>query len=220
MRWSVSAKAKSRAKVASMSIFAWAVVVGTGLFALAKYEATPGPAAQGDTSVAVMPAKFVSPGKMTLVMFVHPKCPCSEASLQELSELMTNYGNRLSATVVVFQPSRRTDEWSTSTLWREAAEIPGVMVRSDVDAILAKKCAAQTSGQTFLYDEKGRLVFEGGITGSRGHVGDNDGLEAVIGLASGRASADAPRAFAPVFGCPIYGCSESRVKSSLASVMK
>jgi hypothetical protein len=203
-----------------LSVFLWVIVVGTGLLFLAKYEVTPGPAAQTDAGVASMQAIMPSPGKMTLVMFVHPKCPCSEASLEELSQLMASYGNRLNASVLMYQPSRQADDWATSTEWRTAMDVPGLAVHSDVDAMIARKYRAQTSGQTFLYDEEGRLVFEGGITASRGHVGDNDGLQAVISLVSKGASADSPCAFAPIFGCPIYGCSRCSAESSLASVIK
>ncbi len=53
-----------------------------------------------------------------------------------------------------------------------------------------------------LYDAKGDLLFKGGVTGSRGHEGDNLGIEAL------RASIDtgrpAPRG-SLVFGCALSG---------------
>ena len=60
---------------------------------------------------------------------------------------------------------------------------------------------AFTSGQVFLYGTSGELLFSGGITGSRGHEGDNAGRDAVESLLDRR---NAP-AHTPVFGCSLFG---------------
>jgi hypothetical protein len=65
----------------------------------------------------------------------------------------------------------------------------------------ARAFGVATSGQTLLYDSRGALVFNGGITGSRGHAGDNAGRAALIALI-GRAPTD--RSGANVFGCPLF----------------
>jgi hypothetical protein len=51
-----------------------------------------------------------------------------------------------------------------------------------------------------LYDRAGQLQFTGGITGSRGHAGDNTGRDSVIRLLTGGGAA---RRHAFVYGCPI-----------------
>ena len=48
------------------------------------------------------------------------------------------------------------------------------MLRDD-DGAEARRFGAETSGQTLLYDARGALAFSGGITGARGHAGDNAG---------------------------------------------
>src|ERR1041384_2637503 len=45
----------------------------------------------------------------TLVMFVHPRCPCSRASLGELARLMTAYHERLTCHVLFLQPAGMSD---------------------------------------------------------------------------------------------------------------
>ena len=180
-----------------------ALLLGGGVFALARYNATPGISATPDPlSPSSLGADAT--GKMSLVMFVHPKCPCSTASLEELSQLMATYRSRLSASVVMFRPEEQGDDWAHTSTCVSAHSIPGVEVISDTGALLAKKYGAKTSGQVFLYDGNGRLLFEGGITGSRGHVGDNDGLEAVTKLILGEMPPQASQVHAPVFGCAIY----------------
>jgi len=65
----------------------------------------------------------------------------------------------------------------------------------------AKRFGAETSGQTLLYDERGTLAFSGGITGSRGHAGDNAGRASLLALIN---RSDADRRGSSVFGCPLF----------------
>ncbi len=52
----------------------------------------------------------------------------------------------------------------------------------DADGREARHFGAATSGQTLLYDERGTLVFSGGITGARAHAGDNVGRQSLVAL--------------------------------------
>jgi len=65
----------------------------------------------------------------------------------------------------------------------------------------ARRFGVETSGQTLLYDAGGRLIFSGGITGSRGHAGDNAGEAALVALLT---SGQADRRATSVFGCPLF----------------
>ena len=65
----------------------------------------------------------------------------------------------------------------------------------------ARAFGVETSGQTLLYDAAGKLRFNGGITGSRGHAGDNAGRKALVALI-GETAPD--RNGASVFGCPLF----------------
>lgn len=135
----------------------------------------------------------------TLIMFAHPRCPCTRASLGELNRLLAQSNGRIAAHVFFFRPPGYPDDWTRTDLWRSAAAIPGVTVQDDVDDALARKFGAETSGYVLLYDPHGKLLFRGGITGSRGHAGDNVGETAIISLAMGQSTA--------VTNTPVYGCS-------------
>jgi hypothetical protein len=79
----------------------------------------------------------------------------------------------------------------------------GVSAAWDPDGREARVFGAQTSGVVFLYDTHGELLFEGGITGSRGHAGENFGADRLAAaLRSGRPGAGTP---SPVFGCSLTG---------------
>ena len=134
-------------------------------------------------------------------MFVHPRCPCSTASLRELERLMARCVDELDATIYFMRPADAPDAWAQGSLWNHAAQIPGVQTVIDAAGKQAERFAAKTSGSVVLYDATGRLLYEGGITAGRGHEGDNRGKDALISLARGEAAANKT--------CPVYGCSLS-----------
>jgi hypothetical protein len=184
--------------------FAWAAIVAMGVVTLARHDLTPGVEAPSVAGSYVLQAAKIGEGKKTIIMFVHPKCPCSTASLEELRQLMAQHGSQLNATVVMFRSSGAADDGTRSAAWATAQQIPGAEVRADLDGTQAKQCGAQTSGQVFLYDESGALQFEGGITGSRGHPGDNNSLDTLAALVTKKQPPQSAPARTPVFGCPIY----------------
>jgi len=146
-------------------------------------------------------------GKHTLVMFVHPKCPCTAASLTELSILMSKCSRDLRAYAVFIRPEGTPDGWEQSDHWRRANEIPGVTVLSDREGLECRRFNADTSGETLLYSADGKLVFSGGITGARGHEGDNQGLDSVMAkVENGDMRCNETR----VFGCALRNAEETQ----------
>jgi hypothetical protein len=136
----------------------------------------------------------------TLVMFAHPQCPCTQASLGELAVLRARAGAGLAMVVVFLDPEDASGDWRQTANVEAAANIPGVTVRFDKGGREARLFGAATSGQTELYDAGGRLIFSGGITAARGHFGDNAGREAILGWTAG---GQAPGGETPVFGCAL-----------------
>ncbi len=179
----------------------WVLVVAVGVKRVAAYDTTPGaqqpspphwPASSRLTPVA---------GRSTLLMFVHPKCPCSRASLSELNAIMNGDRDHASAIVVFLRPPGAPADWEQVDTWTAAGHVPNATRFVDLDGAEADRFSARTSGQVVLYDADGRLVFAGGITGSRGHAGENVGRQTVLRLLAG-ASAD--RAGHAVFGCALW----------------
>jgi hypothetical protein len=116
----------------------------------------------------------------TLLVFIHPYCPCSRATLEELARIMTRCRGRLEAQVVLTLPGDERADWERLEYWTGAAAIPGVRPTADVDGREAQRFGARTSGQTLLFDQSGTLRFAGGVTASRGHAGDNAGEDAIV----------------------------------------
>jgi hypothetical protein len=181
---------------------AWVLLIGVGLGLLWAYENAPG---QGAVPPSRWPADSrIQPAtdRATLLMLAHPHCPCTRASIGELARLMTQAQDRVTTYVLFLKPAGSSDDWQQTDLWQSASNIPGVNVVVDDGGAEAQRFQAVTSGQTVLYDAQGRLLFSGGITGSRGHFGDNAGRSAVVSLLH---TGEAERSETFAFGCPLVG---------------
>ena len=178
----------------------WLIAAAAGSWCLFKYESAPGSVARTPSQWPVATRIEASHDRPTLVMFAHPQCPCTRASIENLNRLLARGRDRVSASVLFFQPSNRPPAWAHSSLWNSAAAIPGVRIQGDSDGAEARRFGAETSGFVVLYDTKGSLLFRGGITAGRGHAGDSPGAEAILSAIGGD-TASTPET--PVFGCTL-----------------
>jgi hypothetical protein len=208
-------KRYSNAVMAS-SLFAWLFVVIVGLSGMLTYENTAGRSELPSTAWPAKSEIVHSAATPTLVMMVHPHCPCSRSSVMELATLMAEAQGRVNAHVVFVKPRDLPAEWEKTDLWNTAATIPGVSVTVDDDGVEAQLFDSHTSGQVMLYDTEGRLIFSGGITAARGHYGDSDGRRAIASLLT-KGKSEIRKT--PVFGCSLIneGSSEEIKDSCDAS---
>jgi hypothetical protein len=98
------------------------------------------------------------------------------------------------------RPRGFSSDWTHTDLWKSAQRIPRMATIIDDEGADAARFGARTSGQVLIYDRSGHLAFRGGITPSRGHLGDNVGEERMIALLSGHTS---DRAESAVYGCSL-----------------
>lgn len=138
----------------------------SGVAALSSYSSKPG---QDSVADARWPkdSKLSAEQEFRLVMFFHPGCPCSKASLEELSKIL---GPNLESTVVILEDPMFKDMLKNNPLIKKARSMKHVNVVIDHDGHEAKLFGAKTSGATFLY-QNSALSFSGGVTRGRGHVG-------------------------------------------------
>jgi hypothetical protein len=195
-------KLRKQALIAGV-VALWVPAVAFGVNVLWKYSTTPGrPATPPADWPGNLPIEQPM-GRAALVMFVHPQCPCSRASLGELALIMAHAGGQLEADVFFYLPAGEASAWARTDLWATAREIPGVHVFEDRQAEVAQSFGAFTSGQTLLYNRDGHLLFKGGITAFRGHSGDNAGRIAILALLQN----EAPRTNIVPVATPVLGCS-------------
>ncbi len=172
-----------------------------GSFALlARYKGTPGAMQSAGAEWPGESAIVRSRERATLVMFAHPMCPCTRASLAELRKLAGDARGRVDVHVVVMLPEGAPKEWEESGIVALARGVPGAIVSFDRGGREAKRFGAATSGDVSVYDAAGARRYHGGITPARGHEGVSAGLVAALAAVRGEASAAAT---GRVFGCEL-----------------
>jgi hypothetical protein len=141
----------------------------------------------------------------TLLLFMHPRCPCTRASLRQLERILAR--NSLAEDqqphliIAASIPENASLQWRDSDTLRSALALPRAQVAWDVGGREARRFGVVSSGAVRLYNKDGRLVFQGGVTVSRGHDGDNVGSDRLLATLREPASiAERPESI-PVFGC-------------------
>ena len=172
------------------------------MLALGAYEGTP---SHEQAAPLLWPATTevkLTRQQPTVLMFVHPHCPCTLASLEQLLDVLTRHDAQ--ATLVVYEPADAAPEWTQGALWQLATQhADRVQVVRDPNAQLAQRFRAATSGLCLVYGADERLRFAGGLTISRGHRGANEGLQTLEQVLTDADGGDAAQRF-PVFGCALY----------------
>lgn len=182
-------------------IAVWLATALSGLRVVWAYDNTPGVLAHAPKRWPATTALTAGKGRSTLVVFAHPQCPCTRASLVELAEVVARARRPFTTYVVFLKPLAFDESWTKAGLWDQAVRIPGAIAVRDDDGVEARAFGVETSGQVLLYDGAGALRFNGGITASRGHAGDNAGRTALVALL-GQSPVDANGT--GVFGCPLF----------------
>lgn len=176
---------------------AWLVVTVAGFWRWERYDRIEGRVGE----ITAVPGEPT--GSCRLRVFLHPHCPCSRATLHELTAI-TRATPALSIHVLFVRPNGTPDDWERGELWDAANQIPGVEVASDPGGAAARRFGAVTSGHAVLTDPTGRVAFRGGLTAARGRTGGSIGRSAVTSWVSGNTGESA----APVFGCRLSASDE------------
>jgi hypothetical protein len=166
-------------------------------------------AREGFTPVKGLPQGMIFPAgsaialsahEPTLILFVHPLCPCTHASFHELENLLAEVPGKVSVVIVFTVPKGLPSDWKGGDLWQSAVALSGVRLTSDRDGVESRRFSVAGSGHCLLYSPSGALLFSGGITASRGHDGENPGRLALVSLiTTGHAAINKT----PVFGCSL-----------------
>ena len=178
----------------------WAVLALGGTLAMSAYSNTDGPAAHTPEGWISSSTLELSADRPTLLFFLHPKCPCSRASVAELSRLVMRAGEAMALTAVIYHPENSSPEWE-GDLGRRMREISGAEIHVDRGGVEAERFGVTTSGHALLFDREGTRLYSGGITAGRGHEGENRGRRAIEEWL--HQSSPASATGAPTFGCTI-----------------
>ena len=134
----------------------------------------------------------------TLLVFLHPRCPCTHPSIAALERVLARQ-HRMVVQPVFFLPGGKPASWARADFWDRVVAAGAHRPVIDVDGALARQFHVTTSGHALLFSVDGRVRYSGGITSGRVHEGDNMGLTKLTRVLDGVPVAD------PSF--PVYGCS-------------
>ena len=184
--------------MSGLTVVVWLGAILAGFAKWEKYDHTPGPEpiAEVDLAVASSPCE--------VVMFLHPQCPCSRASLGELIRMVSFFPGRTKALpdirVVMVLPDGVGEDWEQSSLCDLASSARALMVGHDRGGRAARKAGVVTSGHVIVRDAEGGVVFSGGITPARGRSGLSPGASALRAILDGEPVSGK----FPVYGCPLF----------------
>lgn len=190
----------SSSKFIPLLIILWLLVCLGGFWMLLVYSNTPGDLGKPNAGWMIPAGLEVEAEKATLVLFAHPRCPCTRATMSELERLQGDYEDAYSLLVVFYEPIDGGDEWRSTDLWRRARAMENTVAIADPGGVLAMDAGAITSGQLMLMNADGGLEYWGGITASRGHEGESLGGIALRELLGGH---DTAHRRTSVFGCSL-----------------
>ncbi len=182
---------------------AWAFAAAAGFVCLFNYQTSAGQSGQIPITFPASSRIEHTMGKRTLIMFAHARCPCTRASVGELAKIMARLQNKVQAYILFHVPENKDRQWATTDLVDKAIAIPGLQVVHDQGGLETRRFQVKTSGHVLLYDGMGRLSFSGGITGARGHHGDNEASKELFARVTQNWLKEPSEHV--VFGCPILG---------------
>jgi hypothetical protein len=181
-------------------IVGWLVLLLCGFYALIDYDLRPTASGHAEATWPARASLERALQGWTLVVFLHPRCACSQATVSELARVLDQAQATVTTFVYFVKPSGAPADWERGGLRRTVSALPGVRVMIDPEGSEAARFGAESSGQTLLYDADGRLTFAGGLTAVRGHYGENPASDRLIAIINSDHQATAS---VDVFGCPL-----------------
>lgn len=186
----------------------WILSVTAGSAWLWSYELTAGRKGDAPLRWESSPQLVLDGNRHNLVISLHPHCPCSRATVEELSRILAHTGARLKVHALLFAPEDAAPEWFESALVDRLLKLPHTAISTDVAGRHAAARGALTSGDAQLYAPDETLIFHGGVTIARGHAGDSPGSAAVIAAVNNSVPEERAAVKTPVYGCQLHGAKE------------
>ena len=202
-----------KAILLGLGVFTWIGAIATSFGALQRYAGTAGHAQAPLQQAAEVIAAYRVPGRPLLIMAVHPACPCTAASLDELGDLLARGRGACDALLLEYQPLHPPANWPRP----EKERLLGgqrVPVIADPAGRLGTLLGAHTSGHVVFTDAQGTVRFHGGITLARAHRGRSPAQDAILAQLAGHR---AQLTEAPVYGCSLTALCDAQCPATAAS---
>ena len=188
--------------IATLATLAWLGALAAGFISLHAYEATPGPLVRPPEGWPANSRLAPSRGRADVLMAVHPRCPCTRASLEMLAELVRESQGTASVRLLFYRPQDSAEGWGSDGLQRATETVPGAVVVDDPGGVEARRFGLATSGAVVAFDASGRRRFAGGLTSGRG-VAERSAGSIALGEVFARTNAGPDLTDCPTYGCPL-----------------
>lgn len=176
----------------------WLAGLVGGFAALQAYAGRPGELAEPGSAALTWLEAHRRPGRPLVVMAVHARCPCTDASLAELGDFLARTRGTCDALLLRYSPDLASAATPGETRVLGGVAVPLI---ADPAGRLAADLGALTSGSVILMDASGHIRFHGGLTLERGHRGRSPAQDAMLKLVE--SAGDSALRVAPVYGCPL-----------------
>ncbi|MEZ6092886.1 MAG: hypothetical protein R3C03_01415 [Pirellulaceae bacterium] len=185
--------------VRAILLGAWGLFIVATTAGLYRYQFTAGASSTERSSDWPAQSRLqLSDHNRQLFVFLHPKCVCSNASIDELVRLQRK--TRIRPTIVMWVPSTSNLEWRETALVERLKNELDATILFDVGGIECKLFGVETSGHTMIFNSKGHRYFDGGLTRGRGHTGANEYSQSALMVINNEID---DSVHTPVFGCTL-----------------
>lgn len=146
--WVLQPRTRRLLTCAVLGLAVVCTIVGMG--ALARFEQTPGQFGKTPARWPESSSLRQTHGRPEVLVFAHPYCSCTAATLNELVELNLSHWPQASRPVTrVLFYRKRGSGWKEGRQWKQA-ELSGARVSWDEDGVEARRFGVQTSGHVLL----------------------------------------------------------------------
>jgi len=119
-------------------------------------------------------------------MAVHPRCPCTRASLAELARLLAKGPRGSHLHFLVWRGATLPADWEKDGVNEIAARFPAATIYVDDNGREAARFGTATSGPIWSFMARIAVCCSAaGITESRGHEGGNPSQDALLARSAG-----------------------------------
>ncbi len=188
-------------------LIGWIGLCVLGYFLLMQYDFRPGaigaPLGDWPTESAIAPVQ----DKMNLLVFIHPRCGCTEATIKELIGTLRGKSDiMVTAVTYLPRPNEADPVWTNGKYIQTIrSQVAPMRLVLDSEGVEARRFGVSTSGTIVVFDRACKEVFRGGITSRRGAEGDSLGKRRLERLLSGEKTTESEGPN-PVFGCSFENC--------------
>src|ERR1043165_306599 len=96
-------------------LLVWLGLIAAGYAWLLRYGFAPGKIAGAPEIIppSLAPSNYV--GHAQIFLALHPRCPCSRATVKELAKLLSRIHGPINTTVLVYKPASEGESWPVYT---------------------------------------------------------------------------------------------------------